>query len=200
MMQLGITRPRFSGVAIFAAGLALALSAPALAESERGPPKTWSIPDVSSLCGYIRNQEKIPADQNSEYTYIFQAVVYKAAGVTEEDYANASDEFIAAKVSAIWESQIAPLRCGPMGVPATGDPMQYAIHLYFNDFLIEALNLWKIDLSRPTRPMAEGTGTYLDFLDKRIAQNTGELRSRLENYRKSFIELGAKRTSELRVD
>lgn len=199
-MQLGTTRPRFSGVGVVAAGLALALSAPAQAASERGPAATWNIPNVSSLCGYIRNQEKIPAHQNSEYTYIFQAVVYKAAGVTEEEYANASDEFIAAKVSAIWESQIAPLRCGPMGVPATGDPLQYAIHLYFNDFLIEALNLWNIDLSRPTRPMAEGTGTYLDFLDNRIAKSTGELRLKLENYRKSFIELGAKRTSELRVN
>lgn len=81
---------------------------------------------------------------------------------------------------------------GPMGVPSTADPLKFAIDMSFDWFITEAISLWKVDLNR-----IDEHGTYLDFLEERIARASGSMRSNLESDRRSFIEMGAVRSQDL---
>lgn len=143
---------------------------------------------MNRLCQYLRDKTK---DQTakSDYNYTFQRIVYESACV---DYINDSDEEIAKKVNAMWNRYGANLRCGPMGVPATGSPLRYAVHVFFNEFITEALSVWKLDLNR-----LENGKTMLDFIDERISTASGVAKRDLEAYRRSFLEMGAKKSSEL---
>lgn len=156
--------------------------------------KSLSCPNpgrMSALCGYIREKEK-DATPNSDYTYSFQRIVYEASCV---DYMNDTDEEISRKVNAMWDRYGANLRCGPMGTPPTGSPLRYSIHIFYNEFITEALSLWKLDLNK-----IENNMTMLDFIDDRIAHSSGITKKNLESYRDSFIQMGAKRKSELGSD
>ncbi len=127
---------------------------------------------------------------NTDYSYEYQRKIYDAAGV---DFINDTDEEIAAKVATIWQRErMNEIRCGPMGVPATGSPLRFAIYTAFDDFISDYLSLWRLDLNE-----IENEQTMLDFLDERIARSTGLLKENLERYRRSFIRAGAKRRSEL---
>lgn len=143
---------------------------------------------MSRLCQYIDSKSK-DTDPNSDYTYGYQRVVYEAACV---DLNNDSDEEIAQKVRLMWARHGHSLRCGPMGVPATGSPIRFAIHNIYHDFISDAINTWKLDLNR-----LENNQTMLDFLDERIARASGDLKTTLEGYRRSFVRLGAKKRNEL---
>lgn len=143
---------------------------------------------MSRLCHYIetKSKETIP---NSDYAFAYQRIVYEAACV---DFNNDSDEEIAQKVRLMWARHGQNLRCGPMGVPATGSPIRYAIHTDFHDFISDAIGMWKLDLNR-----LENNQTMLDFLEERISKASGQVKANLEGYRRSFIRLGAKRRNEL---
>ncbi len=143
---------------------------------------------MSRLCQFLDSKSK-DTDPDSDYTYGYQRVVYEASCV---DIINDSDEAIAEKVRAMWSQHGASLRCGPMGVPATGSPLRFAIHTGFHDFIIDALHTWRLDLNG-----LENGQTMLDFLDERISRSSGDFRTKLEGYRMSFIRLGAKKAEEL---
>ncbi len=143
---------------------------------------------MRTLCGYIGNKAK-DTTPNTDYTFFFQRVVYDAACV---DYTNDSDEEVAQKVRTMWARFGNALRCGPMGVPATGTPLRYAIHTMFNEFITEALSMWRLDLNQVENGM-----TMLDFIDDRISHSSGVLKTNLETYRRSFVEMGAKKRSQL---
>ena len=143
---------------------------------------------MRTLCGYIGNKAK-DTTPNSDYTFFYQRVVYEAACV---DYFNDSDEEIARKVQTMWALHGQHLRCGPMGVPATGSPLRYAIHTMFDEFVRDALNSWKLDLNQ-----IEDGMTMLDFIDDRISKSSGVLKSDLEEYRRSFVLMGAKNAKDL---
>ncbi len=173
-------------------------AAPASAQSQSSVAIKRPIPKPDRLCNYIFTKSKGVGADSFEYNY--QNIIYNAAGISLDDFENLSisDEEINRRVGIVWQEQIAHLKCGPMGVPATGDPVQYAIHTAFWDFVTDAVN-WGIDLNTPDKVVDLGgqTGTYLDFLDIRIARSSGDLRARLESIRQSFIKAGAKRASEL---
>ncbi len=143
---------------------------------------------MDRLCQYLDSKSKDTAP-NSDYTYGYQRVVYEAACV---DLNNDSDEEIAQKVRNMWARHGQNLRCGPMGIPATGSPIRFAIHTAFHDFISDAINTWKLDLNR-----LENNQTMLDFLDERISKASGDLKTNLEGYRRSFVRLGAKKRNEL---
>jgi hypothetical protein len=144
--------------------------------------------NMDLLCHHVWNKTK-ETDPKSGYNYVFQRIVYDASCV---DYENESDEEIARKVNAMWNQYGAKLRCGPMGVPSTASPLRFAIHHYFDEFLQEALSMWKLDLNQ-----LENGQTMLDFIDERISKTTGALKVQLESYRRSFVRMGAKKRSEL---
>ena len=143
---------------------------------------------MNRLCQYVgsKTQDKTP---DSIYTYDYQRIVYEAACV---DFLNDSDDEIARKVSAMWARHGANLRCGPMGVPATGSPLRFAIHTSFEEFITDALSVWKLDLNR-----IENNQTMLDFIDDRISKSNGLMKQNLERYRRHFVSAGAKKRSEL---
>lgn len=143
---------------------------------------------MDRLCQYIESKSK-DTTPNTDFEYNYQRIVYEAACV---DYVNDSDEEIARKVNNMWNSYGDSQRCGPMGVPSTGSPLRFAIHTSFNEFITEAISFWKLDLNR-----IENGQTMLDFLDERIERSIGTMKTNLENYRRSFIQMGAKRSSEL---
>jgi hypothetical protein len=143
---------------------------------------------MSRLCHYIYSKTRDP-EPHSDYAYGYQRIVYEASCV---DFANDSDETIAEKVRDMWARHGQHLRCGPMGVPATGSPIRYAIHTDFHDFISDAVGMWRLDLNG-----LENGQTMLDFVDERIAKSSGALKSNLEGYRRSFIRLGAKKAEEL---
>ena len=143
---------------------------------------------MDRLCQAI-SFRAIDTTPDTDFTYVYQRTVYEASCV---DYNSDSDEDIARKVSLMWARYGADLRCGPMGVPATGSPLRFAIHNSFEDFITDALSLWRIDLNR-----IENNQTMLDFLDERISRSNGLLKQNLERYRGHFIRAGAKKRSEL---
>ena len=143
---------------------------------------------MDHLCQYLRDKN-IDNRPDSDYTYEFQRIVYEASCV---DYIADSEEEISRKVNSMWNRFGANLRCGPMGTPPTGSPLRYSIHVLFDEFIREAISLWKIDLNKLENGM-----TMLDFIDDRIAHTSSALKPRLESYRESFIKMGAKRSSEL---
>ncbi len=145
---------------------------------------------MDRLCQYILGRTK-DTTQNTDYTYVFQRIVYEASCV---DYINDSDEEISRKVNAMWSRYGDGVRCGPMGTPPTGSPLRYAIHSNFNEFITEALGVWKLDLNK-----TENSMTMLDFIDDRILHSSGVIKQNLMNHRKSFVEVGAKTTNELRA-
>lgn len=162
-------------------GVLVALPMPALAQ----------VPSIDRLCMYVASKSKVQ-DKDSPFTYNYQAIIYNAAGVSAEEYETGSEQEIARKVRIVWDRDIAPQRCGPMAVPATGDPLKYAIHTAFNEFITEAISFWQVDLNR-----IDENGTYLDFLDYRIARSNGIIKRDLEIYKRSFIEMGAVRAIDL---
>lgn len=135
----------------------------------------------------------------SPFAYVYQRIIYHAAGVSDEEFETGTDEEIGRKVGALWESEIRHLRCGPMGVPATGDPLRYAMHTAFNEFITEALSLWHIDFNRADKVIGtqKFIGTYLDEVDHKISIMSGVSKRDFEAYRKGLIEVGAKKASEL---
>lgn len=145
---------------------------------------------MDRLCQYLRDKTK---DQtpNSDYNFEFQRIVYDASCV---DYVGDSDEEISEKVNAMWDRYGESLRCGPMGLPSTGSPLRYAIHVSFNEFITEALSVWKLDLNK-----IEDGQTMLDFLDYRIERSSGAVKRDLQLYRESFISAGAKKRSQLQA-
>lgn len=143
---------------------------------------------MDRLCQYIANKAK-DTMPNTDFNFTYQRIVYEAACV---DYINDSEQEISQKVRSMWGRFGNNLRCGPMGVPATGSPLRYAIHTAFNEFITEAISLWKLDLNRIENGM-----TMLDFLDDRIAKTSGILKQDLLNYRQGFLRQGAKKANEL---
>lgn len=186
--------------------LALTSAAPALAQSERGvgfskhPPKANR---VDRICQYIESKSR-DRTPNTPYEYNYQRIVYPAAGISDDEYLNGTDKEISRKVRLLWESEIRHERCGPMGVPSTGDPLRFAMHTHFNDFILEALSLWKIELNHVEHVIGhqKAIGTYLDAVDYAVdrAASVGadDIKKVYENYREALIMMGAKRASELR--
>jgi hypothetical protein len=154
-------------------------------------PATAQISRIDRLCHYVESKSKTK-DPHTAFEYDYQVIVYGAAGISSEDYEILTDEEISHKVQEVWDRYIIHQRCGPMGVPSTGDPLKFAIHTSFDDFIREAISLWKIDLNR-----IDEHGTYLDFLEERIARASGSMRGNLESYRRSLIEMGAVRAQDL---
>jgi hypothetical protein len=143
---------------------------------------------MDRLCQYITTKSK-DNTPNTLYTYNYQRIVYEAACV---DFINDTDAEISQKVSLMWARHGANLRCGPMGVPATGSPLRFAIHNSFEEFITDALSVWKLNLNR-----IENNQTMLDFIDERISNTNGALKQQLERYRRHFVSAGAKKRSEL---
>ena len=152
---------------------------------------TAQISRIDRLCHYVESKSKTK-DPHTAFEYDYQVIVYGAAGISSEDWDTLTDEEISYKVQEVWDRYIIHQRCGPMGVPSTGDPLKFAIHTSFDWFITEAISLWKIDLNR-----VDEHGTYLDFLEERIAKSSGEIKTQLESYRRSFIEMGAVRARDL---
>lgn len=180
---------------------AIAVSARAEAQSVVRPPevqppaagekasKEWQLYRLGRICQYISSKSKVTTS-DSLNTYNYQEIVHEAA---EVDLINDSDEEIVAKVAALWKREkVNDIRCGPMGVPATGSPLRFAIHTSFDEFITDWISLWKLDLNE-----IENGQTTLDFLDDRIARSVGLAKENLERYRKAVIRAGGKRRSEL---
>lgn len=146
---------------------------------------------MDRLCQYLRDKN-IDLRPDSDYTYEFQRIVYEASCV---NYINDTEEEISLKVNIMWNLYGAHLRCGPMGTPPTGSPLRYSIHVLFDEFIREAISLWKLDLNQLENGM-----TMLDYLDDRIARSSGAVKEKFKGYRDSFIQMGAKRKSELGSD
>lgn len=181
-----------------AAGLAFALPTPAQAQRESEQFTSGGRPGVNRLCLYLASKARDDTP-GSPFSHVYQRIIYHAAGVSDDEYENGTDEEIGRKVSALWEREILHLRCGPMGVPATGDPLRYAMHIVFNDFIADALSLWQIDLNHVDKVIGTQTfiGTYLDDLDHKVSITSGVTKRNYEAWRNSFIASGAKRASEL---
>ncbi len=144
--------------------------------------------DMDSICSYIRskNEDLVP---NSDYYYRYQRTVYEASCV---DYENESDEEISRKVRAMWELYGYNQKCGPMDTTSTGDPLKWAVHYKFNDFVEDAILTWNLDVNR-----LDPDGTLLDYVEIQINKSHGEIQDRLKYYQRLLIQTGAKRKSEL---
>lgn len=159
------------------------------AASQSSGQAQYPIPGrMERLCQYIGSKTKEEAS-DSIYTYEYQRIVYEAAGV---DFLNDTDAEIVRKVQLMWAQYGAHLRCGPMGVPATGSPLRFAIHTSFEEFITDWLSVWKIDLN-----VIENGQTTLDFVEERISRASGLMKENLERYRRNLISAGAKRRSEM---
>lgn len=146
-------------------------------------------PKVGRICQFISMKSR-DTTPNTDLTYEYQRVVYDASCV---DFEADSDAEIAQKVSIMWERyEVDSLRCGPMGVPASGSPLRFAIHTSFDDFISDHISLWKLDLNK-----VENGQTTLDFIDERVSKSNGLLRENLERYRRGFVRAGAKFAHEL---
>ncbi|MCR6663156.1 MAG: hypothetical protein NVV60_08420 [Luteimonas sp.] len=168
---------------------ATAIPVALLAMQGQSSPQVCPNPGMMDrLCSYIRNREKdnVP---DSIYAYRYQRIVYEASCV---DFINDTDDKIVQKVNAMWEIHGAHLRCGPMGNPATGSPLRYAMHTFFNDFMSEAFTMWKLDYNK-----VEDGETLLDYVERRVTETTATIQRDFINYRRILVSVGAKRASEL---
>lgn len=181
-------------LAVGALILTVTWTAPALAQPDDGGASTERPPKsnrINRICHYIESKSR-DTTPNTPYEYDYQRIIYPAAGVSDDEYENGPEEEISRKVRLLWKNEIRHQRCGPMGVPSTGDPLRFAVHTSFDEFITEAISLWKIDLN-----YLSDDQTILDWIEWRISRAIGLQKEKLEEYRKSFILMGAKRRSEL---
>ncbi len=152
-------------------------------------------PDVSKLgdlCGAVGFMES-DKDPNSSYLHSYQRKVYEAACA---DYDNDSDEEISRKVNILWNSYPEKFKCSntSFDVPQ-GSILKFAVAKRFQDFIVDAAQIWKVDLNKVDP--SDGR-TLLDYVKKELDQSIGTAGEKhLRLYYSVLRQAGAKYKSEL---
>lgn len=144
---------------------------------------------LSSLCNLISSQMKDP-DPSSDFLYMYQKVIYQAAGVTPGGDRND----VKKKVNQLWV-QIGAVKCNsPEFSVQNGSLLKFAVAQNFASFIEDATMVWRIAPEHLNRRDASDGKNVLEYVDERIQSNRGGLLERdFRRYRELLVRAGASR-------
>lgn len=158
----------------------------AKAVEEQGCPNSKQLP---SLCPAIGDREK---DHKKEFDYHYQRIIHESACVLKSD----SEEVAQAKIQKMWNQFQDKLTCTNFSFKVQdGSILKYAVSRNFDDLLIDAALVWKVDLNKVD---SFDNKTVLDYIKSEIEKYKGlPIEKELQSYYELLKSAGAKHKSEL---
>ena len=148
---------------------------------------------LDQLCTAI-SLLKEDSDPNSEYLYQYQRIISEASCANFE---SDSKESIKTKVNVLWEKHQSDFIC--KNIPGfdvnPGSVLKLAVRYQFKDFLVEAAQVWKVNLNKVD---PADSRTLLDYVQKELDLKKGTVNEpALRQYYDVLRKSGAKHKSEL---
>lgn len=169
--------------------LFLAASLSALAQTEE---PCYNEKAIRNICMMVESRSKDP-NPLGHYEYTYQRKLLDAACV---DYANDSEEVIAAKVRRMWlKFENTHLVCNSVKFDTTnGNILKFAVASRFDHVIFNATQ-WKVNLNRIDEVDKK---TVLDYVQDQLEKHKGTItESTLKKYYKQLRDAGAKYSWEL---
>src|SRR5690606_6564826 len=147
---------------------------------------------LRDLCLHVGTKHEDP-DPDSLYLYRYQRIIHEAACA---DPTTESDEVVAAKIQRVWETSETALQCDNSEFnDMKGSVLKYAAYSLFTDFVVDASEVWQVDLNRIDA--ADGR-TVLDYVRDELRMKEGSsVGNKLEYYYDTLREAGARHREEL---
>jgi len=146
--------------------------------------------NVSELCHAVGGQ--LFETQNTDYKYIYQTKIYRAACVETSD----SPEVVRLKVQNFWNKFHSGLNCSQLGFSVrNGHILKLAVERNSRDFINDAIRKWKVSLNHVDDSDQK---TVLDYIEAELARAKGtSMEPVIQRYFTLFRSNGAKYKREL---
>jgi hypothetical protein len=149
---------------------------------------------MKELCWNV-GQGNPDKGKDGNYQYIYQRMIYEAAGVNPDKDTEAEGNL---KIEAFWKLIEGDCNCDAANFEISfGSILKYAVWVAATDFIWDCIS-WGVDLNFRADMSADHGRTLLDYVKSQIESNKGDsLESKYQMYYDRLRKHGAKLQAEL---